>query len=320
MIDLVGLEPIRISRDLKGKYMLLYSLPKAGKTSLASKFPKSLILGFEKGYNGLAGVMAIDVPKWSKMKEALRELKKPEVQAKFDTIIVDTATIAWELAEEYICIQNDVTEISEIPWGRGYKLTAKEFNSTMRQITMLGYGLVFISHSEEKPIADGEEGETFVAPALEKRAYKIINGMVDIIAYIKVDLETGGRTLVTRANKHVVAGSRFRFLPEEIELSYEKLVEALADAIEKEGAAAGGMIIDDRLDFKTVNRSFAATMEEAKNLWKSILEKAGDPEAKALEMKSIIKEHFGSDIKLSETTEAQQDLVELVIFDLKELN
>ena len=37
-------------------------------------------------------------------------------------------------------------------------------------------------------------------------------------------------------------------------------------------------------------------------------------------MKNIIKEHFGSDIKLSETTEAQQDLVELVIFDLKELN
>lgn len=319
MIDLINLEPVKISRDLRGKYMLLYSLPKAGKTSLAAQFPKSLILGFEKGYNGLAGVMAVDLPKWSKMKEVLRDLKKPEVQEKFDTIIVDTATIAWELAEEYICMQNDVTEISEIPWGRGYKLTAKEFNSTMRQITMLGYGLVFISHSEEKPIADGEEGETFVAPALEKRAYKIINGMVDIIGYIKVDLENGNRTLITRANKHVVAGSRFRFLPAEIELSYDKLVEALVSAIEQEGKASGGMIMDERLNEKTTNRSFAETMKEAGGLWQEILEKAEDKEAKALEMRSIVKEHFGSDIKLSETTEAQQDLVELVIFDLKEL-
>lgn len=28
MIDLVNLEPVKISRDLKGKYMLFYGLPK----------------------------------------------------------------------------------------------------------------------------------------------------------------------------------------------------------------------------------------------------------------------------------------------------
>ena len=315
-MNLVELEPIKISRDLKGKYILLYSLPKAGKTSLAAQFPKSLILGFEKGYNGLAGVMAVDIPKWSQMKEVLRELRKPEVQEKFDTIVVDTATIAWELCEQFICMQNDVEEINQLSWGKGYKLCAKEFNTTMRQITMLGYGLVFIAHSEEKPIPDGQEGETFVAPSLEKRAYKIINGMVDIIGYIQVDLETGKRTLITRANKHIVAGSRFRFLPAEIELSYENLANALADAIEKEGTASGGMIVDARLNEVTTKRNFDETLKEAANLWQQLVSKN---ENNLSEMQKIIKNHFGEIVKLSEAKESQQDLVELVIYDFKEL-
>ncbi len=43
-IDLLNLEPTKISRDLKGKYILIYSTPKGGKTSLAVQFPKNLLL------------------------------------------------------------------------------------------------------------------------------------------------------------------------------------------------------------------------------------------------------------------------------------
>ena len=45
-IDLLNLEPTKISRDLKGKYILAYGLPKIGKTSLVASFPKSLIFSF----------------------------------------------------------------------------------------------------------------------------------------------------------------------------------------------------------------------------------------------------------------------------------
>lgn len=50
MIDLLKLEPQKISRNLKGKFSLIYGAPGCGKTTLASKFEKSLILGFESGY------------------------------------------------------------------------------------------------------------------------------------------------------------------------------------------------------------------------------------------------------------------------------
>lgn len=55
-VNLMALEPQKISRSLKGKFIFLYGLPGVGKTSLAAQFPKSLILGFEQGTNALDDV------------------------------------------------------------------------------------------------------------------------------------------------------------------------------------------------------------------------------------------------------------------------
>ena len=49
-IDILNIQPSVISRDLKGKYVLVYSQPKVGKTSFAASFPRNLLLAFEKGY------------------------------------------------------------------------------------------------------------------------------------------------------------------------------------------------------------------------------------------------------------------------------
>ena len=89
-IDLLNLQPTVISRDLKGKYVLLYGKPKSGKTTAACQFPKALLVAFEKGYNAIGGVIAQDVTKWADFKMVLRQLERPEVKERFDTIIIDT--------------------------------------------------------------------------------------------------------------------------------------------------------------------------------------------------------------------------------------
>lgn len=62
-IDILKIEPSVISRDLRGKYVLLYGKAKSGKTTAATSFPKSLLCAFEKGYNAIGGVMAADITK-----------------------------------------------------------------------------------------------------------------------------------------------------------------------------------------------------------------------------------------------------------------
>ena len=81
---------------------------KVGKTTFAVQAPRNLLVAFEKGYNAIAGIKAVDITKWADFRLVLRQLEKPEVQAEFDTISIDTVGIMWEMCEHFICAQNGV--------------------------------------------------------------------------------------------------------------------------------------------------------------------------------------------------------------------
>ena len=168
-IDILSLQPSVISRDLRGKYILLYGKAKCGKTTAAAKFPKALLCAFEKGYNAIGGVIAQDITKWSEFKLVLRQLEKPEAREKFETVVIDTVSIAWDLCEQFVCTQNGVQKISDIPWGGGFTAAKKEFESALRKITQLGYGVVLIAHNATRieKTADGNDIE-IISPELPK--------------------------------------------------------------------------------------------------------------------------------------------------------
>ena len=174
-----------ISRDLKGKYVLLYGKPKSGKTTAACSFPDAVLLAFEKGYNAIGDAFPFDINKWSDFKMALRDLEDQRSKDRFKTVIIDTVTICWEMCEKYICQQNGVQKIGDIPWGGGYTACKKEFETSIRRITQLGYGVVLIAHSASRveKTADGSDIE-IISPDLPKRAAEVCNGIVDIIGYI----------------------------------------------------------------------------------------------------------------------------------------
>lgn len=89
-INLLALQPHKVSKDLSGYITYIYGAPKTGKTTLATQMPGALLLAFETGYNALPGVIAQDITTWGQMKEVYRELKKPEVKENFKAVIVDT--------------------------------------------------------------------------------------------------------------------------------------------------------------------------------------------------------------------------------------
>ena len=319
-IDLLNLEPTTISRDLKGKYICLFGKPKVGKTTFAVQAPRNLLIAFERGYNAIAGIKAVDIQKWADFKMVLRQLEKPEVQAMYDTISLDTVGIMWEMCEAYVCAQNGVQKIGDIPWGGGYSACKKEFEQCLRKITMLGYGLIIIAHVDTRleKAADDTDVE-IIGPAIPKRAYAIVNQLVDIIGYINVEYDSEGnsrRTLYTRSTPTVMAGSRFPHLPAKIPFGYKELTDALATAIETSGRVDGAVIVDKQERVVEEKRTFEDVQNEARALWGKLIE--ADPEnAKRIGKK--IEMIFGRPMKLSEITEDQQDLFELVIMDMKTL-
>ena len=320
MIDILSIEPTVISRDLKGKYLLLYGKPKTGKTTMASRFPKNLLIAFEKGYNAIDGIKAVDINKWSEFRQVLRQLEKPEAQAMYDTITIDTTTIAYEQCEQFVCAQNGVQSIREIPWGQGWTLTKKEFESCLRKITMLGYGLVLISHIETRKEKTTDESEIeILAPSMPKRCYEVVNQIVDIIGYIATEWDEDGKShrwLYTRQTPTVMAGSRFPYLAPKIKLGYDELVEAINEAIDKQRDIDGATVVDKVEKKQEEELNFDEIREEAQKIWAKLVN--ADP-ANAERVLKKVEMIFGRKIKLSEITEDQKEPFFLVLLEMREM-
>lgn len=321
-IDLLGIEPTVVSRDLKGKLVMFYGDPKSGKTSNAVKFPKSLLLAFEKGYNALNNVMAQPINKWAEFKQVLKQLSNPAVQAKFETIIVDTVDIAWDLCEKYVCNREGVDKIGDVPFGAGYKMIEKEFDETLRAIPLMDYGLVMISHAEDKEFTD-EEGQTYqkIVPTVPKRASKVVTRMVDIIAYSRTVLNEENESVVNlymRGTPRFVAGSRWKHTPSHIPFHYETLVNAIAEAIEKQAEEDGIKASTEHVNvFKEKETvSFDDLMDQVKEVIGNLMEKDED---NATKISKVIEKHLGKGRKLADATEEQQEMVTLILDDLKEI-
>ena len=319
-IDIFNIQPTTISRDLKGKFVCIYSLPKVGKTSLACQFPKNLLLAFEKGYNAIGGAKPVDIMKWSDFKLVLRQLEKPEARQLYDTVTIDTVGLAWDMCEQFTCAQNGVQKIGDIPWGGGYSACKKEFESCLRKITQLGFGLVVIAHVDKRTEKRADDSEVeILGPAIPKRAYEIVNQLVDIIGYIDVSWDEEGnseRWLYTRKTPTVMAGSRFKYLAPKIKFGYQELVNAISDAIDKSEKLDGAVVvetieqkIEESLDYKAIRA-------EASELWQTLVAK--DEENATIILKKV-EMIFGRPMKLSEITEDQVDLFNLVLLDMKDM-
>ena len=319
-IDILNIQPTTISRDLKGKFVCIYSLPKVGKTSMACQFPKNLLLAFEKGYNAIAGIKPVDITKWSDLKLVLRQLEKPEARQMYDTITIDTIGIAWEMCEQFVCAQNGVQKIGDIPWGGGYSACKREFESCLRKITQLGYGLVIIAHVERRIEKRADDSEVeILGPAIPKRAYEIVNQLVDIIGYIDITWDEEGnseRWLYTRKTPTIMAGSRFKYLAPKIKFGYNELVEAIGEAIDKAEKLDGAVVVDTTQQTIEEKLDYNAIRAEAADLWKQLVEKDTENAGRILKKVEMI---FGRPMKLSEITEDQVDLFNLAVLDMRDM-
>ena len=315
-IDILSIQPQTISRDLRSKFLLLAGPPKIGKTEFCTLAPDALILAFEVGTNARPGAMVQKIDTWSNFKLVLRQLEKAEAKEKFSTICIDTVGIAYDLCEQFICAQNGVMKISDIPYGGGYASLSKEFDASLRKITMLGYGLIMTCHLKETTDDDGKV--IGYKPDLNNRCLKIVNGLVDIIGVITQTWDEKGeshRWIQTRSTPTITAGSRYKYLKPRIPFGYKEFLDALGEAIDKE--QENGAVVVDTTEIDTSEKlSYKDIRAEAYDLWQTLVEKDPDNASAILKKVEII---FGRPIKLSEITEDQVDLFNMAVLDMRDM-
>lgn len=336
-IDLLNLQPHQVSRDLRGYSVFLYGDPKSGKTTIATKFPKHLLLAFEKGYNAIPGAMAQPINSWSEFRKVLRQLKDPAVKERFETIIIDTSDIAYDYCEKYICANAKrpdggmgVDTIGDIPYGKGYTQAANEFDECLRSILQMDYGLVLISHAIDKTFKD-ETGTEFnqIVPTLGAKPRNIVSRLCDLIGYSRqVQDEAGNLStkLFLRGTPRYVAGSRFKYTPDYIDFTYKDLVNAIGDAIDKQAAEDGEQYFTD-----TQSNLYTATAEELDfdklmNEFQQIINNLADKtETENFtnywnpRITQIIEKYLGKGQKVSQCSRDQVEALSLIVDELRDL-
>ena len=326
-MGLLDIKPHQVSRDLRGYSVMFYGAPKTGKTTTACQFPGALLLAFEKGYSTIAGAMVQPINTWSEFKKLFVEFKDPAVQERFQTIVIDTADIAYAYCEKYICnresdAKHDYQSVADIPYGKGYALAMEEFDECIRKILQLGYGLVLISHEQDKTMKN-ERGEEYnqLIPTLDKRARLVCERTCDIIGYCRgvedMDGNKSVRMFMRETNRYV-AGSRFKYTPESIELTYDNLVKAIGDAIDAQENAVKGSTTTASYNMHKEEKQydFPALMKEVQETVGTIMSTRPEMEHKIV---SIVDKHLGKGRKVSDCTADQAELVDLILYDLKHL-
>jgi hypothetical protein len=326
-VDIFAVKPHVVSRDLKGYTILLYGAPKVGKTTMASKFDKALLLGFEAGYLTIPGIMALPINSWSEFKTVLKQLKTDEGHETYSNIIIDTVDIAYDLCEKYICNKEGVETIGDLAYGKGYNMVSKEFDEALRSIPQMRYGLIMISHSQDKTFTD-ENGKEYnqICPTLGNRPRLIVDRMSDLIIYAHPIQEEDGSIHsigFMRQTPRFVAGSRFKYIPDSIEFNYENLVNAIGEAIDKEAAEHDNKFVTDAPAEKTSEPqipNFNELMDQFNTLVEKIQNATGSAFGTdwAPRIVEITDKYLGKGKKVSDATPKQIEQLELIVNELTE--
>lgn len=328
-IDLLSIQPHKVSRDLSGYITYIYGKGGTGKTTLASQLDRALLLACEKGYNAIPGIMAQDITSWPELKQAVRQLKKPEVQEMYKSIVIDTVDLASDFCEKFICNNEEVEKLGDIPWGGGYRLMKKEFEEVFRTIAQMGYALFFISHDKDK-VFKREDGTEYnqIVPSLASSSNEIIRNMSDIQGYAhQVKNEDGESQVMLTLRSlsgEVECKSRFKYIASEIPFNYEALSKALVDAIDKEAEENNNKFITNNTVKKTKSQKYdiKELKEEFQKMTDSIQKNFPKEEFAsnwAPKIVAITTEYLGKGNRVIDCGPNQAEQVYFIINDLKEL-
>ena len=225
----MDVKPHEVSSDITGYAIAIMGPPGVGKTTLASKIPNSLLLATEPGYKAIPGVMAVDINNWTDVLQVVSQLRKPEAQEKYKTIVIDTLDEFVFLATQYLLQREGVSDLTDILWGKGYNMLEDMMRSVFRQIQQ-SYGLILIAHDGRK--VDEEDNKLFYASLnFNRKVKRVVMGLLDILAYVESSRGEKESIMHFRDSDKWEAKSRFGKIVPSCPFSYEGLVKAVADAV-----------------------------------------------------------------------------------------
>lgn len=216
--------------DLTDFTILVHGKQKYGKSTFCSMAPDALFLATEPGLNSLE-TYQVPITSWDDLLAAAGEIAQGNHS--FRTIVIDTIDLAYRMCADHVCRRAKVEHESDLTFGKGFALVNNEFYRVLTKLGHLPYGLVLISHSQDREVETRTGKVVRTIPTLPDKARKIVLGMVDMILYVDLEPVAGPegrpetrRVIRTKPSLTYEAGDRTGRLPEVLDLDFAKFVEA----------------------------------------------------------------------------------------------
>ena len=206
------------------QYLILYGLPKAGKTSAVAQIPNNLIIDLEGGstFIDAMSVQARTIEDLGHIAKAIRE-KNAEVGHHFyKHITIDNATRLEDICMSYACSMYRKTELGKnwqgddvttLARGAGYKYLRDAVKKVIDMFKDLCDEFILIGHVKDSITEkDGQEVNAKEIDLVGKLG-KIVCGMADAVGYVyrkdnetHISFKSGGDGTIMEARARHIAG------------------------------------------------------------------------------------------------------------------
>ena len=181
------------------------------------------------------------------------------------------------------------------------------------------YTTIFISHSQ---IADVKHPltktkHTTISPTADKRCTAVTSKHCDSTLYFTTIENAEGtdeRVAVVRS-ANIEAGSRYKYLPNVLPLSYEAIQEGVINAIERQIQEDG--VVTTQTNKSLVGAEIEYNFEELMNEARALYG-AYEASGKAQQFLAIVEQEMGTGKRLSDCTPINAPVVYAIVTELKE--
>lgn len=204
--------------------------PGVGKSTLASGFDDVLFLCTSEKEVTRLEVDYVLIDSWERVLEVTDELVNNRDKYKYKFLAVDFVDEVWNMAIISVCNKLQVDHTSDAGYGKGFDMVDSYFKKWLTVLISSGYGLVFISHVQQKDVFQMGGTVTKTICTLPQRARLRLFPLVNVIGcmeyrMIKIQNSKTGKTELRKkrvisfeANEYIEAKDRDGVLPAEIVL------------------------------------------------------------------------------------------------------
>lgn len=206
------------------QYLVLYGLPKAGKTSAVAQLENNLIVDLEGGsqFIDAMSVQARTINDLGEIAQAIRAKNKEVGHNFYRRITIDNATRLEDICMSYACTLYKKTELGKnwtgddvttLARGAGYKYLRDAVKRVIDMFKELCDEFILIGHVKDSITEkDGQEVNAKEIDLVGKLG-KIICGMADAVGYVyrkdnetHISFKSGGDGTIMEARARHIAG------------------------------------------------------------------------------------------------------------------